>query len=142
MEKKCFKCCHVKPLSEFYRHSEMKDGTINKCKECAKRDGRVNRVHRVDYYLRYDRARFQCADRRVAHAASCKRQKDASPEKSAARYAVSNAVRAGRIKKLPCELCGSLKVEAHHTDYSKPLDVQWLCFRHHREKHGNQFFSV
>ena len=27
-------------------------------------------------------------------------------------------------------------VEAHHDDYFKPLDVRWLCFRHHRELHG------
>ena len=36
-----------------------------------------------------------------------------------------------------CEKCGNkLKLHAHHKDYSKPLDVTWLCRYCHRELHG------
>jgi hypothetical protein len=31
----------------------------------------------------------------------------------------------------PCEVCGATKVEKHHPDYSKPLEVRWLCREHH-----------
>jgi hypothetical protein len=43
-------------------------------------------------------------------------------------------IRRGKVKRQPCEVCGR-KAEAHHTDYSKPLEVRWLCTRHHRELH-------
>jgi hypothetical protein len=53
-----------------------------------------------------------------------------------ANSAVSNAKVSGKLKVQPCEACGSTyKVEAHHTDYSKPLDVRWLCRKHHLAEH-------
>ena len=45
----------------------------------------------------------------------------------------------GTIKKEKCEVCKSEKVEAHHKDYNKPLEVIWLCHKHHREHHRPRF---
>lgn len=56
-------------------------------------------------------------------------------EQVKAQHAVTNAIRDGRLERLPCEICGEW-AEAHHTDYTKPLDVRWLCPAHHREEHG------
>ncbi len=51
--------------------------------------------------------------------------------KRKARNALKYAITIGEIKRLPCMICGSLKSEAHHHDYSLPLDVTWLCRMHH-----------
>lgn len=60
----------------------------------------------------------------------------ANPEKNRAHKIVERAVIAGRLIKTSCERCGaSYLVHAHHDDYSKPLEVTWLCPTHHRERH-------
>jgi len=60
------------------------------------------------------------------------RQKD--PEKYFARKEVQKALMRGDLVKKPCRICGAKKVEAHHKDYSKPLDVIWLCRKHHEKE--------
>lgn len=135
--KRCFKCQHVKPLDEFYRHSEMADGHLGKCKECTKRD--VSESYRSNREARAEYERKRCKDpaRKAKTKVYQQRNRKVSPEKSRARKAVRRAVDSGKLTKLPCETCGSTRVEAHHDDYSKPLDVRWLCFKHHREEaHG------
>ena len=60
-------------------------------------------------------------------------------EKVAARHAVNNAVARGLLTRGTCamtdETCRG-RIEAHHSDYSRPLDVVWLCSWHHRRLHG------
>lgn len=57
------------------------------------------------------------------------------PEKQKARMLTRNALISGKIIKLPCEVCGNKRVQAHHDDYSKPLKVKWFCALHHTEYH-------
>lgn len=51
-----------------------------------------------------------------------------------ARRKVRQAIQCGKIMPYFCEVCGK-SAEAHHDDYSKPLDVRWLCSIHHKRLH-------
>jgi hypothetical protein len=54
--------------------------------------------------------------------------------KAKARKKLHYAIRKGLVAKAAhCEMCPEPKVQAHHPDYSKPLDVRWLCTKHHRQ---------
>lgn len=55
-----------------------------------------------------------------------------------ARELFKTAVRYGRITRQPCEVCGEPKTDGHHTDYDKPLEVVWLCRKHHAEVHHSK----
>lgn len=55
-----------------------------------------------------------------------------------ARWAVWRAIRSGKLKRRPCEVCGVLRAHAHHDDYLKPLKVRWLCRQHHEDAHHRQ----
>lgn len=59
------------------------------------------------------------------------------PEKARAQTLLRQAVRCGKVQREPCSVCGSTeRVHGHHEDYSKPLEVEWLCGKHHRMRHG------
>jgi len=53
-----------------------------------------------------------------------------------ARIMVHAALKMGTLKKpKTCSICfKEKKLTAHHKDYEKPLNVQWLCY----ECHGNK----
>lgn len=148
--KVCFVCNEKKPITEFYRHPATRDGHLGKCKECTKAAVRANRAARIDHYREYDRRRFQeNPERRAAHLALMRSipssvtqpRKDAyrarNREKASATTSVNNAVRNGKLeKRSTCEICGSTdRIHAHHHDYSKPLDVWWLCDHCHKRLH-------
>jgi len=58
-----------------------------------------------------------------------------SAQVHAAHDAVETAIANGTLIRHPCEICGSTRVDAHHDDYGKPLQVRWLCRKHHLEHH-------
>lgn len=53
-----------------------------------------------------------------------------------ARNTARRAILDGRLKRQPCEMCGHPSSHAHHKDYSRPIDVQWLCEDCHLRAHG------
>ena len=140
--KTCFKCGVLKGLYEFYQHSRMRDGYLNKCKECSKEDVRRHRAQ-SPRPREYDRERYYNDPVRREYTisrANVSRRRD--PLKYVASTAVNNAIRDGRlVKPETCSQCGErgTRIEAHHDDYSKPLEVRWLCVLcHRRQDHGVQ----
>lgn len=75
----------------------------------------------------------------LARKAAKMREYRADPErrpKHLAREALNRALKSGNVMKGPCAICGNKKVHGHHEDYSKPLEVIWLCRKHHDEHHA------
>ena len=161
MEKQCRMCGEMKDLSAYYIHAQMKDGHLNICKKCTKDRIRNDRANNPEKLRRRDAEKYQAnleanrakrreysrntaEERREYKRQWARKQPDPSmssrkfrleyPEKYAAHVAVGNAIKYGALVRLPCEVCGD-KAEAHHDDYEKPLDVRWLCRKHHMELH-------
>jgi len=65
----------------------------------------------------------------------------AASKRGTEKYELNNRFRRiawNECKKLgsrPCEVCGEVKTDKHHPDYTQPLDVIWLCRLHHKEEH-------
>ena len=123
--KTCIKCDATKPASDYY-------AKLTECKECTKARVRANRRSKIEYYRAYDRKRG-C---RVKPEYATEWEAN-FPNKRKAITAVGNAVRDGKLDKpVLCQYCGTYgKLHGHHCDYSKPLDVQWLCVPCHKQWH-------
>jgi len=137
MNKKCFKCNIIKDINLFYKHKQMADGYLGKCKSCTKKDvkNRYNDPESKKKIVEYEKKRNQEQRRKEKQLEYQKKRRRKNPGKYRARTAVKNAIRDGRLVRKPCEVCGEIKVEGHHLDYRSKLKVVWLCFKHHRELH-------
>lgn len=124
--KKCKDCGVDKDISCFY-------GVQGECKDCTKKRVQFNYRKNINHYTKYEQKRFKNPERkqRVLEYQRVRRLK--YPLKNKARQDVGRALKKGILIKKPCEVCGQLRVEAHHEDYNKSLDVKWLCRKHHLE---------
>lgn len=131
----CIECAGEKPSSEYYAHPKMTAGHVNVCKECHK--SRMRTRARINPAVQeYDRQRYQRPERKADGAERAKQWRQRNPSAYRAHTEVGNAIRSGRLKKLPCEFCSREDVHAHHRDYSKPLEVIWLCPKCHQRLHA------
>lgn len=145
--KTCFKCREEKPLSEFYRHPQTGDGYLGKCKTCTKSDTAAREVKLLSNPItaeseaarHREKSRKYREDGRVKdrgpeyYLARQRKMRAKDPIADRARAMVGRAVRNGTLLPKPCEQCGSVDSEAHHPDHTKPLEVVWLCPKHHSE---------
>jgi hypothetical protein len=63
------------------------------------------------------------------------RWNEANRHRLQAHQAVRGALRKGVLKRWPCEITGSLRVDAHHPGYDRPLEIRWLSRRIHQRLH-------
>jgi hypothetical protein len=148
--KPCISCHNSLPLDGFYKHKQMRDGHLNKCKSCCKTQEHARRADNLQRIREYDRNRPNRLERTEAvkqygktakGRAVQQRAKDEwsqrNMQKRKAQWDVNNAIRDGRlIKPTNCESCSGIgKIEGHHDDYSLSLLVRWLCDPCHKKHH-------
>lgn len=156
--RKCKVCGEEKPITEFYKHAGYPD---TKCKECAKAYSRRYAEEHAEHYKQYRKQRYMehreedmlrnkawREANRDKHNAYCRKWNNehaddrreylreyriAHPERMRAQGIVNTRISRGKLTKpMACEVCGKVgRVEAHHADYSKPLDVMWVCKKCH-----------
>lgn len=125
----CIKCGESKAANGFYESDHRT------CKECTKARVRL-RARTNPKVQEYDRKRAKSPDVRKRIQSVAREWRKQNPDAYKAQTAVSNAVRDGRLSKEPCLFCGGTKVHAHHRDYSRPLEVIWLCPKCHHRLHA------
>ena len=59
-----------------------------------------------------------------------------------ARAIIRDRIYRGVLRRGDCEVCGKPNAEAHHSDYSKPLSVSWLCAAHHHALHRSETIAA
>src|SRR4051794_27047026 len=104
------------------------------CIRCGASNPRINWAREENTQERRDRARVWRQENREQATANVQAYRRRHPARRTAWNAVYNAIKRGEMEKEPCEVCGNPEAEAHHDDYSKPLDVRWLCRDHHYER--------
>ena len=150
--KTCTKCKVEKSTAEFHKHVRRRDGLCPRCKQCTNEDNaqwrnanpeKFNAANKAyqkanpEKYGRY-KSEYQKANPK-RYAKYAERYRTDNPEKVAAHTEVNNAIKSGVLEKpRVCTLNNSRcngRLEAHHSDYRKPLDVLWLCKVHHTAWH-------
>jgi len=151
MKKICTCCGQEKNLDDFYKHKQMLDGHLNKCKECKKSYQLKYRFENIEVVKEYDRNRPNAKERskknadRIRnnlekynkHKEDLRNWNKRNRNKRNAHLKVKRAIIKGIIKKPNnCQKCGrKLELQAHHSDYEKPLDVIFLCIKCHNDEH-------
>lgn len=142
MTKFCHKCQASKPVSMFSACRRNKDGLQAYCKGCRLEMQREYRATQPEKYLDAARRRDPEKNRQACREWSSKNREKIYeirrryPERDKARRSYRYAIETGvLVRPDTCEMCGEKpkvgKIQGHHEDYSKPLEVKWLCVRCH-----------
>lgn len=140
----CCECSGEKPLSDFHKNASRKDGIQSVCKSCK---AKIGKEYASGYFQKkyYSDENFRTATKARANAfqktekgRAWFRKYAKNNPKHRARTTLNMAIKRGKITRMPCLVCGKLPSEAHHKDYSKPLEIVWLCKNHHTQIHNRK----
>lgn len=129
---KCYICKKEKEDNNFYKDRSRYTGFHNMCKDCERLFNREKRIRNIETYKRKDKKYYQLHKKEIAK----KRKLNYNPKKAKAHWVISQALYKGVTKREEkCCICGGKSEVAHHNDYDKPLEVEWLCQKCHMRKH-------
>ena len=126
------RCTHERPQGRYYckacRAAQMRDwraeqkvlllATLTPCRTCG---GQRESLAKID----------------------CRACRKAGERVNGIARAYANVYQGrGHLVAKPCEKCGSADSQKHHPDYSKPLDVIWLCRPCHVAVHGRELETI
>lgn len=135
--KQCGKCRKLLNANEFYKNKAKPQGLDSYCKNCTRlaireRYRKNPEIYQAKAKRDYERRKKTILEKR-------KEYREKNKDKFLARKAVEKAIANGKLIKQPCEKCNSSKnIVAHHHDYNKLLDIQWLCNRCHMRHHAGK----
>ena len=152
MEKECFKCNQVKPLSEFYKHKQMGDGYLGKCKDCTKNDTkqRTDELSKNNDWVESERLRHNDKYHRLGYKENSRlntlKRKENGTYKTPVVDPIKKKISSDKyIKHYPekhkCRLLsGKLfkkGFEKHHWSYKEghEKDIIWLTTKEHNKLH-------
>ncbi|MBW7392000.1 hypothetical protein [Escherichia coli] len=127
----CKKCGENKPPNGFYPRNKV-------CKECTKK--RVTEYQKGIGKLIHNNAckKYNKSEKgKVALIKARENYLESHRQRQQARWSVKRAIKSGKLcRPTTCQKCNSkCHPDAHHCDYSKPLEVMWLCKACHVEWH-------
>jgi len=138
--KRCSACKIEKIVEEFYKDKRTPDGLKSQCKKChcicsmMSRDVDNHRNYNRDWHRKSGYAtRQEVREREMLRS----RVRGKSLE-CRARALANRAIELGfLVRPKECPLCGTvdLGIHAHHVDYMRPLDVEWMCSECHGKRH-------
>jgi len=125
--KLCSRCKEMKSEDEFYSKWDAPDGLYPYCKECAKAAAKKwSRDNPEKRKIIRDR-------NRKSTPWQFDKYKSENQGKIKCRDTVNQLIDKGELIRKDCEICGKKRADAHHSDYSKPLQIKWLCHEHHMQ---------
>lgn len=135
----CPKCSELLPEEAFYKSKKTWNGITSQCRKCHTEGNirtRNKELHRQARRESMRNAREREPEKYRSRDCEASRAREKN-ERTAARVLLNAAVSKGLVVKPSlCSSCNrAAKLTAHHHDYTKPLDVVWLCYECHGIQH-------